>query len=796
MADHSHIFLHEGGAESINFTPRPPKIKPSPLPQRNVQEHGDELRHQYESSIDAVLLHLRERQGASLPVADGVYLDMELKGKNPPLDSLDGVRGARLMCVNKSTVDEDISVASVYLPSEKRGWLSKKLDKYQEPVAEGKKPRHQKLINSIERIAQATIRSLFPDKNEFDELYPGQAETFELWLDVTDDALIENAKHVLAQLGITLAQPSALKFEHVTILLVNATKESLSDIPYSLDEVEAVRRYYNPAEILQNDEEGREWEQLILDDVIVRQGADSVIVGILDGGINNGHPMLQALLPDERRATVLPNTNVFHEGDHGTGMAGLVEYGDLSNFMGRRGHLEINHVLASVKILSQVANDKQLYGKITSDAIETAEHLGAKITCMAVTEDHERNDGSPSSWSAAIDNALYNEGRCDRLMVVSAGNTSPSDIDAADYTTSLVNSSVQSPGQSQNAIIVGAYTRRAICKRAGFTAIAPPDGLSPHTRTSWMWRRNAIKPDIVMEGGNLGVHPILGNTALPELGLVTTCADFNQEPLMEFNATSAATALAARLAARIKTVNPALSALSVRALMVHSARWTSEMEALSNKSSDIVKYCGYGVPDERKAMVSSDTNATFVVENELTPFNADGTYNQMHFYALPWPKDLLLQMNEETVRLRVTLSYYIEPSPGFKSAYNRYRFASAGLAFDVKTPSETREQFIARKNFKEQVDESSTNDSNRWQVGIQLRGNSTLQSDWFECTARELAECNEIGIYPQSGWWKYRKIENIHNRIKYSLVVSIETAETEIYDAVRIAVGQAVPIEV
>jgi hypothetical protein len=220
------------------------------------------------------------------------------------------------------------------------------------------------------------------------------------------------------------------------------------------------------------------------------------------------------------------------------------------------------------------------------------------------------------------------------------------------------------------------------------------------------------------------------------------------------------------------------------------------MEALSNKSSDIVKYCGYGVPDERKAMVSSDTNATFVVENELTPFNADGTYNQMHFYALPWPKDLLLQMKEETVRLRVTLSYYIEPSPGFKSAYKRYRFASAGLAFDVKTPSETREQYIARKNFKEQVDESSTNDSNRWQVGIQLRGNSTLQSDWFECTARELAECNEIGIYPQSGWWKYRKIENIHNRIKYSLVVSIETAETEIYDAVRIAVGQAVPIEV
>lgn len=796
MADHSHFFLHEGGAEPIDFSPRNGGGGSLTIPERVVQEHGNALRAQYESSIAAAIQKLEERRIAQLPAADGVYLDMELKGKNPPFDSLDGVLGARLMCANKSSNDEGTAVASVYLPIAKSTWLTKKIDKYLEPVAEGKKPHHQKLINSIETIGQATIRSLFPDKSEYDELLPNRLETFEIWIDVTDDARIEDAKHVLGLLGIELVRSDSLKFEHVTILLVNATKEALNDLPYSLDEVEAIRRYYNPAELLENDEEAREWEQLILEDVIVNQTDDSVIVGVLDRGINNGHPLLQALLPNARRATVLPNTNAFHEGDHGTGMAGLVEYGDLTDFMGRRGHLEIKHGLASIKILSQVPNDKQLYGKITSDAIEVAEQLGAKITCMAVTEKHERNDGSPSSWSAAIDNALYNAGRCDRMMLVSAGNTSLEDIDATDYTTSLVNSSIQSPGQSLNAVIVGAYTQRSICHHAGFTAIAPPDGLSPHTRTSWMWRRSAIKPDIVMEGGNVGIHPVMGNTTLPELGLVTTCADFNQEPLMEFNATSAATALAARLAARIKTANPELSVLSVRALMAHSARWTNEMRTLSDKPSDIVKYCGYGVPDERKAMVSSDTNATFVVENELIPFNDDGTYRQMHFYALPWPKDLLLQMDDETVKLRVTLSYYIEPSPSFKSVYPKYRLASAGLAFDVKTPSETREQFIARKNLKAQVAESSKNDSERWEVGLQLRGNSTLQSDWFECTARELAECNEIGIYPQPGWWKFRKIANVDNCIKYSLVVSIETAETEIYEAVRIAVGQAVPIEI
>lgn len=265
---------------------------------------------------------------------------------------------------------------------------------------------------------------------------------------------------------------------------------------------------------------------------------------------------------------------------------------------------------------------------------------------------------------------------------------------------------------------------------------------------------------------------------------------------MLFNATSAATALAARLAARIQSANPDISPLSVRALMIHSAAWTNEMMSLGNKPADIMKYCGYGVPDERKAMVSNDKHATFIVENELVPFNEDGTYKEMHFYALPWPREVLEQMHDESVKLRVTLSYYIEPSPSFKSDYAKYRLASAGLCFDVNTPGETREQFIARNNKKQEVQEKSKNDTNRWKVGIKLRSNSSVQSDWFECTARELAACNEIAIFPQNGWWKFRKIANVHNRIKYSLVVSIETAETEIYNAVRIAVGQAVPIEI
>ena len=80
--------------------------------------------------------------------------------------------------------------------------------------------------------------------------------------------------------------------------------------------------------------------------------------------------------------------------------------------------------------------------------------------------------------------------------------------------------------------------------------------------------------------------------------------------------------------------------------------------------------------------------------------------------------------------------------------------------------------------------EKSNNDATRWQIGTKRRAIGTVQSDWFECSARELAECGQIGVFPGNGWWKNRKIVNVYNKIKYSLVVSIESSETEIYDEI------------
>jgi len=92
-----------------------------------------------------------------------------------------------------------------------------------------------------------------------------------------------------------------------------------------------------------------------------------------------------------------------------------------------------------------------------------------------------------------------------------------------------------------------------------------------------------VKPDIVLEGGNLltngkdfGQHH--------EVSLLTT----DNKPhrlLTSANATSAATAQAARLAAIAMESYPSLWPETIRALLVHSAEWTPAMRSYPERGS-------------------------------------------------------------------------------------------------------------------------------------------------------------------------------------------------------------------
>lgn len=52
----------------------------------------------------------------------------------------------------------------------------------------------------------------------------------------------------------------------------------------------------------------------------------------------------------------------------------------------------------------------------------------------------------------------------------------------------------------------------------------------------------------------------------------------------------------------------------------------------------------------------------------------------MHIHTLPWPKELLSDCENANVKMRVTLSYYIEPGPGEIGWKDKYRYPSCGLS--------------------------------------------------------------------------------------------------------------------
>lgn len=167
----------------------------------------------------------------------------------------------------------------------------------------------------------------------------------------------------------------------------------------------------------------------------------------------------------------------------------------------------------------------------------------------------------------------------------------------------------------------------------------------------------------------------------------------------------------------------------------------------------------------------------------------------MHFYDLPWPKELLGEMGSEEVRIRITLSYYVKPSPGYAGRTSKYRYASATLQFDLKTATETQEEFLCRRNNNEGK-KTTDNENNRWTIKKQRRERGTVQSDSIKCTAADLAEMDKIVVFPGPGWWRDRKLANVDNIVSYSLIVSIETKETDIYNAVETAIANRIGIQI
>ncbi len=347
----------------------------------------------------------------------------------------------------------------------------------------------------------------------------------------------------------------------------------------------------------------------------------------------------------------------------------------------------------------------------------------------------------------------------------------------------------------------------------GWTAVAKAGELSPLSRTSLTFGRSwPVKPDIVLEGGNVIVDP--GGTQFDSHDCVSLLTTRNSQfgLLTSANATSAATAQGARLAAVAMDRYPELWPEAIRGLLVHAAEWTPAMQAhfdaARSKSERLrlLRRYGWGVPTEDRVLSSAASSVTLMLQDEFLPFEWRSSALGMRafrFHKLPWPREQLRELFGATVRLRVTLSYFVEPNPSSKGWRGRYRYASHGLRFDVKRPTETLDDFrlrlgnAAAREEGEDAPQAETGADNRWYIGSRLRNSGSLHADIWEGTGADLAASGYIGITPVGGWWKENnRRDRADLPVRYALLVSLNTdaVATDIYSPIAAQIGIPVAI--
>ena len=106
------------------------------------------------------------------------------------------------------------------------------------------------------------------------------------------------------------------------------------------------------------------------------------------------------------------------------------------------------------------------------------------------------------------------------------------------------------------------------------------------------------------------------------------------------------------------------------------------------------------------------------------------------------------------------------------------------MAFDVRRPTESTDEFRRRINLAARDEEEGTRRRNdgdpSWLIGTQGRHRGSLHSDIWRGTAADLASRGVIAVYPTGGWWKTRpRLERYDRPARYALVVSIRTPEIE-----------------
>lgn len=555
-------------------------------------------------------------------------------------------------------------------------------------------------------------------------------------------------------------------------------------------------------------------------------------VCVIDSGIQEGHVLLAPAIDTGSSRCFLPGRLVTEVGDyvrpagHGTRVAGAVLYGEV---VAQSGAPELPCWIQNARILDEANRvPESLFPPTTTKALVEHFHLGPRQTRIfnqsinAVGPCRTRH---MSAWAAEID-ALCEQH--DILFVQSSGNvpdSAPPPLPgtkehlAADrqYPDYLCEDScrIANPGQSLQALTVGSVAYGAFAY-GEWTSFATQRGQPSAFSRSGFGPWDVIKPEVVEFGGDALrtlQHPpdvLVGGRVrgvCPEL-VRSTMFPPGPAHARDQGGTSYAAPKVARIAAAVQHALPDEPALLHRALVVQSAQWPewaesrlNELRACDQKKdkaahkqlldrvAPVVRWLGFGIPDEQRACTNSEHRTTLVTSGH-TRIRA----GECHVYQVPIPGVLRRPGDDFEVRVDVTLSYVAQPR---RTRRNLRRYLSTWVDWVSNKLGESVDGFqrrvllggaATRADAEGQVLPWTLHEQENYGLLRSTRRNSgTVQKDWAVVKSHALPESFCVAVRGHEGWSK-----DPDSAARYCLAVTLDVQgqEVAIYEELRVAVEE------
>lgn len=492
---------------------------------------------------------------------------------------------------------------------------------------------------------------------------------------------------------------------------------------------------------------------------------DAPLAAVLDSGVFTGNPLLRTVVVAEEEFDTTEHSTTDLNG-HGTGVAGIVVYGDFHSSIQNR----------TFTPLVRICNGKIMHDE-DGNPFFPEDVRPEKIVKDAITYFHDTYGCRIFNLSAGNGESIYQGGRqfpwasmlddlsreLDIVIVVSAGNVPNPLINDFSSRDELMQKSrdqlfdpehrLIDPATSALSVTVGSITRSAepALPRGAMgnpLSAGQKDYPSVFTRIG-KGVNKSIKPDFVDYGGNYSLRQIAGGNnrwLMTDQNLMEPTLNHTTEKIFKgFCGTSFSAPHVTHMAARLeraleKQLGQKPSANLIRAMLANSAKCSAEMETWGMNSTDthyagldnpkrerLMRLNGYGKISDQ-SLVSTDNAVTLFAEDKLP-------LRDFHLYKIPVPQQFA------KIRAAKSITVSLAYDPVTKMSRKEYLANNLWIEIFRRIDEETLIRYKAKRETGTDTEEDFKNLPDTYKIkdfspGYDALQKSTLQQRCWRKSAQ------------------------------------------------------------